>query len=180
MRRLLFDQRGFTLTELLVVTAVLGLIMAGVMAIQQQGQQAYVMGSNRVETQQNARVALDEITRELRSAASVNTLGSATDITFTDQNGVQVRYNVAGAILNRTAGGTTTPIIGGVQSLAMTYCKVWNATTSTCTTAAAAPADTRVVVIDIITRTEESAATYSHANQRTPLRKSDGKRWWKL
>jgi len=71
MRRIVTDQRGFTLAELLVVTAVLGIVLAGVMMIQQSGQQAYVMGSNRVETQQNARVALDGMTRELRSALSV-------------------------------------------------------------------------------------------------------------
>ena len=169
MRTVLRDQRGFTLAELLVVTAVLGMVLAGVMLIQQQGQQAYVMGSNRVETQQNARIALEEMTRELRSATAITALGSPTDITFTDQNGSSVRYAVSGTVLNRTSGATQ-PVIGGVQSLAMTYCNVWNPTTNSCTTAAATPGATHVIVIDITTRTEENAASYSPANRQTTMR----------
>ena len=48
MRRMLRDQRGFTLTELLVVTAVLAIVLGAVILIQQKGQEAYIMGSNRV------------------------------------------------------------------------------------------------------------------------------------
>ena len=40
------------------------------------------MGAGRVETQQNARTALELMVRELRSAESITALGSATDITF--------------------------------------------------------------------------------------------------
>jgi prepilin-type N-terminal cleavage/methylation domain-containing protein len=164
------DQRGFTLAELLVVTAVLGLILAGVMMIQQQGQQAYIMGSNRVETQQNARVALETMTRELRSAQAITALGGPTDVSFTDQNGAAIRYSLASGLLNRTSAGLTTPLIGGVQSLAMTYCQVWNGATNSCTTAAATPASTRVIVIDLVARTEEGAAASSFANQRATVR----------
>ena len=74
LRAVLRDQRGFTLTELLVVATVLGMILAGVVLIQMQGQQAYLFGSHRVEVQQNNRAALELITRELRSAQSVTTL----------------------------------------------------------------------------------------------------------
>ena len=59
MRSVIRDQRGFTLTELLVVTAVLGLILAAIVLVQQQGQQAYIFGSHRVEVQQNNRAALE-------------------------------------------------------------------------------------------------------------------------
>jgi prepilin-type N-terminal cleavage/methylation domain-containing protein len=83
LRAVLRDQRGFTLTELLVVAAVLGMILAGVVLIQMQGQQAYLFGSHRVEVQQNNRAALELMVRDLRSAASVTTLGSATDLTVT-------------------------------------------------------------------------------------------------
>ena len=60
LRAVLRDQRGFTLTELLVVATVLGMILAGVVLIQMQGQQAYLFGSHRVEVQQNNRAALAE------------------------------------------------------------------------------------------------------------------------
>ena len=82
LRAVLRDQRGFTLTELLVVATVLGMILAGVVLIQMQGQQAYLFGSHRVEVQQNNRAALELMIRDLRSAESVTTLGSPTDLTF--------------------------------------------------------------------------------------------------
>ena len=59
MRSLLLDQRGFSLAELLMVVAILGLMLAGLVFVRQQGQQSYLMGAHRVEAQQNARVALD-------------------------------------------------------------------------------------------------------------------------
>jgi type IV pilus assembly protein PilW len=62
------DQRGFTLTELLVAIAVLGLIMTGVLTTLMSGNQAYLTGSNQIEAQQAARVALDRMVREIRGA----------------------------------------------------------------------------------------------------------------
>ena len=62
------DQRGFTLAELLVAIAVLGLIMTGVLTFMMTGNQAYLTGSNQIEAQQAARVALDQMVREIRGA----------------------------------------------------------------------------------------------------------------
>jgi len=169
MRRLLRDQRGFSLAELLVVTAVLGLVMAAVISIQQKGQQVYTYGSNRVEAQQNARVALDVMTRELRSAQQMVTLGSASDVTFLDQNSTQVQYQLSGTNLNRISGGNTTTIIGGVQALTMTYCAVWNAVSNNCTTAAATPAAVKVVRVQLTARTEDAAGTGSLGDRRTTV-----------
>ena len=174
LRRFLRDQRGFTLAELLVVTAVLGLTLAAVGMLLQKGQQAYTFGSNRVEAQQNARVALELLTRELRSAQSITTLGGASDITFTVCDAasmtactpVTVQYQLSGANLNRISGGNTDTIIGGVQSLTMTYCNVWNGATNTCTTAAATPATIRVIRVQLVAKTEDAASTGSLADRR--------------
>lgn len=168
MRRIVRDQRGFTLTELLVVTAVLAILLGAVILIQQKGQEAYVMGSNRVETQQNARVALDLMTRELRSATAVTAIPSSTSMTFTDQNGVSVQYQVSGGTLNRSAGGTTTALIGGVQSLALTYYSAYSGQTNTGTATGTASA-VRVIKIDLETRTEESAGAGTFADRRAKL-----------
>ena len=128
------DQKGFTLAELLVVTAIIGMVMAGIFTLQQQGSQAYLYGSNRVETQQNARVALDLMTREFRSAQSITLIPNAQDITFVDENGTTVRYNLVGTTLNRTDGGGTTPLIGGAQTLTFTYYSAYDGSTNTGTT----------------------------------------------
>lgn len=168
LRAVLRDQRGFTLTELLVVTTVLGMILAGVVLIQQQGQQAYLFGSHRVEVQQNNRAALELITRELRSAQSVTTVASANDLTFVDLNGSTIRYQLSGTTLNRITGGTTTPLIGGVQTLTMSYYSAWNGATNT-GTATATPASVKLVRLQLVTGTEDSAGTGSPAKQRATM-----------
>jgi prepilin-type N-terminal cleavage/methylation domain-containing protein len=161
MRRWLRDERGFTLAEILVATAIIGMVMAGVFLIQRQGQHAYSFGSNRVETQQNVRVALDLITRELRSAQSLTTFSGASDVTFVNQNGVTIRYALTSGTLNRTVAGTTTALIGGVQGLQFTYYKVYDVYngTYTSTTNATEANQVKVIRISLATNTEEAVAT---------------------
>lgn len=168
LRAVLRDQRGFTLTELLLVATVLGMILGGVVLIQQQGQQAYLFGSHRVEVQQNNRAALELMVRELRSAQAITTLGSATDLTFADSSGTVIRYQLSGTTLNRTAGGTTTPLIGGVQTLAMSYYSAWNGATNSGTTTAT-PASVRLVRLQLVTGTEDQVGAGSPANRRATM-----------
>jgi prepilin-type N-terminal cleavage/methylation domain-containing protein len=70
------NERGFTLVELLIAVAVLGLMMAGLLGLQQQGVYAYLSGAARVEVQQNGRNALDMMTTDLRVARSVTAVGA--------------------------------------------------------------------------------------------------------
>lgn len=172
MQTTLRDQRGFTLTELLVVAAVLGMILAAVVLVQQQGQQAYLFGSHRVEVQQNNRAALELMVRELRSATSVTAVPSATNLTFLDENGNTIQYQISGALLNRTvtvAGtATTTPLIGGVQTLAMTYYSDWNGATNTGTTTTT-PAQVKLIRLQLVTGTEDQVGSGSPGNQSATM-----------
>ncbi len=151
------EQRGFSLAELLVVTAIIGMVMAGIFALQQQGQQAFLFGSNRVEAQQNARIALDLITRDLRTALSVTAIPSGQDITFVDENGSSIRYSISGTTLNRTdpVNGNV-PLVGGVQSLTFTYYSAYDGSTNTGTTTGVA-GSVRVIKVQIQTQTEDAA-----------------------
>ncbi len=180
MRHRLGNQRGFTLAELLVVTAVMGVVMAGVFVFQRGGQQAYLLGSNRVETQQNARIALELMTRELRSARSITTVTGDADITFVDQSGADaIRYcwssSATGCVgggdrrfLNRIFNGTTTALIGGVQTLAITSYSVYDVSSATYTTTTTA-AQIRVIKISLVTKTEERVAAGSPGDQRATM-----------
>lgn len=168
MRQALRDQRGFSLAELLVVVAVFGLMLSGLLFVQMQGQQSYLMGSRRVEAQQNGRVALDLMVRELRSAQSVTAIPSGTDMTFVDGTGATIRYRLAGNTIDRVTGGVTTPLIGGVQAFTATYFSAFNGATNTGTTTTI-PANVRLVRIQLVTGTEESVATYSPANQKATI-----------
>ena len=167
MRPWLLNQRGFTLAELLVATAIIGMVMAGVFIIQRQGQEVYLLGSSRVETQQNARVALDLMTRELRSSQSVTTLANATDITFVDQEGQTVRYAIVGTTLNRTVAGNTTPLIGGAETLTMTYCLYDVARGKYTITTDVSRVE--VIKIRLRTKTEENAAAGSAGDQHAVM-----------
>jgi prepilin-type N-terminal cleavage/methylation domain-containing protein len=62
------NQRGFTLAEMLVVCAIVGLVMASLLGLTMQGQQAYWFGSTQVDGQQTVRVALERMAKEIREA----------------------------------------------------------------------------------------------------------------
>jgi prepilin-type N-terminal cleavage/methylation domain-containing protein len=62
------DERGVTLTELVVTLALFGMIMVGVIGTWSRAQEAYFVGSAATEVQQNTRAAIDFMVREIRSA----------------------------------------------------------------------------------------------------------------
>jgi len=66
VRRL--GQDGTTLAELVITLAVFGVIIMVIVVLWQQSQQAYFRGATAAELQQNARAALEQITREVRQA----------------------------------------------------------------------------------------------------------------
>jgi prepilin-type N-terminal cleavage/methylation domain-containing protein len=62
------DQRGFTLAEMLVVCAIVGLVMASLLGLVMSGQQAYWFGTTQVDGQQTVRVAMERMAKEIREA----------------------------------------------------------------------------------------------------------------
>ena len=63
----LSEERGVTLAELVVTLALFALIMIGVVMTWTKAQEAYFVGSETAEVQQNVRAAIDFMVRELRS-----------------------------------------------------------------------------------------------------------------
>lgn len=158
------DQRGFTLTELLVACAILGLVLAGIVTLQRQGQAAYLIGAARAEVQANARHAVESLTTELRFARTVDAVGAncatsgATSITFTDQDGDAVVYQLAGTDLQRNG----TVVVGGVETLGI-WC--FDATD----TATGTAASIRSLRVRVGTQTESGVAAYHDRNQHAIL-----------
>ncbi|MDO8476893.1 MAG: prepilin-type N-terminal cleavage/methylation domain-containing protein [Candidatus Rokubacteria bacterium] len=62
------DERGFTLAEMLVVCALLGTVMAGVLSLVMVGQQSATATANKVDAQANARMGIERIIGEIREA----------------------------------------------------------------------------------------------------------------
>jgi prepilin-type N-terminal cleavage/methylation domain-containing protein len=62
------SQGGFTMAEMLVTAAVIGLVMAGLFTLLSTGAQTWVVGTNRSEAQQNGRLVLQRLAEEVRGA----------------------------------------------------------------------------------------------------------------
>ena len=60
------ERRGFTLVELLIAAAILGPLVIGLFHIVETMQGAYSKGEGRADLQQDARIVMARIVRELR------------------------------------------------------------------------------------------------------------------
>ena len=152
------NERGYSLAELLSAMAVLTLLLAGLLVTFQEGQNVYSFGAGRSEVQQNARVALDRMLRELRTAAQITT-ATSNDIqfTFVDDSGasVTVEYLLNGTNIQRNQtvpaiGGQPATLTGGVAGLTITYYDVSNITTTT-------PGNVYSVDIQLTTQPEDTS-----------------------
>lgn len=111
--RSVFNQRGFTLAELLVVTALVGLVMAGVLSLLMSSNQSYQRGTNQVEAQQAARVAIARMAQEIREAgynpSTATTFNPVISFSATGLT-IQNDWNANGAIDNTIT--VTDPVKG--------------------------------------------------------------------
>ena len=62
------NERGYTLAEMMVVCAIVGLVMASLLGLVMTGQKAYWYGTTQVDAQQAARVAVERMVKEIREA----------------------------------------------------------------------------------------------------------------
>ena len=157
------NENGYTLAELMVAMAVMGLLLAGIFVTLQQGESAYQYGAGRAEVQQNARVALDRMLRELRTASAIAT-ATATDLKFTYLDAtstlITVEYTLSGTpsagnpvqLQRNQTGAANQPdvVIGGVSGLTITYYDVNNVVTT-------AAANVRSVDVQLTTVPENTA-----------------------
>jgi len=115
------NQRGFSLIEMMVVVAILGLIVLGLVTFFTGGTKSWVAGQSQLEAQRNARQAMDRMVREIRHGEAVTT-GTTTSITVTipalgSESAYNVTYNLIGATINRDGN----PLINNVKTLNFTY-----------------------------------------------------------
>lgn len=153
------------LVDLLVALTVAGLVLAATLTVFTQGQRAYVAGAARVESQQNARIALARLAREIRQATSSTGLAP---ITVAEPSrlvlrrdapggagaaagGATVTWQLSAGVLRRSAGAGAQPIINGVGALMFTYLDAGGRETT-------APADVRRVAITLTTAPEHARA----------------------
>ena len=74
LRGRLAESGGFTLTEMIVVMVILGVVLAGLTQLFTSGSKAQADMSNRFQAQQNGRLALDGLRREIHCASAMTSM----------------------------------------------------------------------------------------------------------
>jgi prepilin-type N-terminal cleavage/methylation domain-containing protein len=115
--RRLRTQHGFTLSELLVACALIGVVMAGLFSLLQSGQQSYLTGSNQVEAQQALRLGFLRMTNELRDAGYCPTCAAGappfTALTAISATGFTIQNDWNGDGV--ASSGTVTQVVTGMD-----------------------------------------------------------------
>ena len=116
-------QRGYTIGELLVVAAVIGLIMAGLFTMLASGTQSYTVGTNRADAQQTGRLAMERLIREVRTAGhdplATGTFAAVTALAAGTGFVIRNDWNADGAI--NTAVTTTVDGVPHGETVTYTY-----------------------------------------------------------
>lgn len=151
-----------SLAELLASLAILGLVMAATLTLFVTGQQAYLGGTARVESQQSARIALARMAREIRQAGYGSAGGTFAAISVAEPTRLVLHMDLDGngviagrpetitwrldpdGVLRRDAGGGAQPVINGVRALTFSYFGADDAPV-------AAPGEVRSVAISLTT-----------------------------
>lgn len=122
-RRAIRNQHGFSLSEMLVVCALLGIVMAGALSLLMISQQSATTTSNKVDAQASARVGIERMIEEIREAGYLPAGPTCPGSPVTTCPPFNYAFP---AITNQTATGLT------IQN-------DWNATNTIQTTAVADP-----------------------------------------
>jgi prepilin-type N-terminal cleavage/methylation domain-containing protein len=83
IRALLAREEGYSLVELLTVVIILGIITAALTSIFVSASNGELDMNRRYEAQENARLAIDKLRREIHCASAVSPAGSSSSITLT-------------------------------------------------------------------------------------------------
>lgn len=84
MFKILKNNEGLTLVELLVAMSILLLVLSAAYSFLSLGNSSYTRGADRFNTQSTLRIAADYITNEIRFATSLNVLNSITATNLND------------------------------------------------------------------------------------------------
>lgn len=83
IRRLTASERGYSLVELLIVMMTLGAVLAGLTLVFMRAYNAELAMNRQFQAQQEARVAVDRMRREIHCASGVTPSGNSASITVT-------------------------------------------------------------------------------------------------
>jgi prepilin-type N-terminal cleavage/methylation domain-containing protein len=146
-KRLLRDESGFTLPEVLVTMMIMITVMFALYSIFDMSLRVFSFGNDKTEAVENARLGLERMEREIRAAypydkangnTTLLTTWTANQITFgNDRNGDRVVDTAPGSpeVITYGLSGTTLqrnsePVVEFVQALNFEYLNRYGATTT--------------------------------------------------
>jgi len=130
--------RGFSLVEVLIAALILSVLVAGICAVLNVGDRAYNDDMGLLELQQEARLGMEQMLRELRQAAVTSLTSNS--IIFDISGAAGIRYyldagdvnndNIASQIIREYPAGTYKVLANDINSLS--FC--WHHPDDSCTT----------------------------------------------
>jgi prepilin-type N-terminal cleavage/methylation domain-containing protein len=122
------SRAGYTLTELLMVVAIIGILSTVVPTMVTQMQNFFMMTSARYEIQRDARTTLDTVNRYLRQAVATSVImdtpagqGPFSRIRFSHVDGRYMEFRQAGSNLIQVIGTANTVVSKNLLYIAFTY-----------------------------------------------------------
>lgn len=82
MRRLLEDERGFSVFEMIVVMAILGTVLASLSTVFVSGSRAQLDNNNRFQAQQSARMGIEALRLDAHNACAANVAAGGGAVVF--------------------------------------------------------------------------------------------------
>lgn len=117
------NNRGFTLIETIVAMTVFLVAVTSILYIYSNGYVSYIKNNNKIEAQENLRIALNKISRNIRQAERVTSV-TGTQITIEPVEGNNIcgyRYDSNNKEVEVNAGGTYLPIASNIVYLNFDY-----------------------------------------------------------
>lgn len=123
----LLKSKGFTLVELIIVTALIG-ILAGVVAFTfAVGLKTWSSGLDRTDIRQDGNLVLERMVRELSQAYSIRNAEEDAITFWADADGdEEVTFELENSNLKRTSDGGETVLTPDVETFALSYRDVNN------------------------------------------------------
>jgi len=122
------NNKGWTLVELMIVVAIVGVLAMVGPSILTQTTRFFLLGSTKLELQREARAAIYVITRELRQAQSNTIVIDSTGtqpyysrIRFTNEAGNNITVAQSGSSILLTEGNTNTTLSKNLGYMAFTF-----------------------------------------------------------
>jgi len=105
------NKNGFSLIEMMIVVAILGIIILGLVTFFTGGTMSWVTGQHQLEAQRNARLSMDQMVREIREANYIVNSSISNSVDFHTPFHGDISYSLSGDDLKRGSNTVITNVL---------------------------------------------------------------------